>query len=72
MANTDKALAAEAMFVAEKTEAHGHRMLDEDADPAQAAELVQRCMTVFKGSNLGTEASKLACERRLKRAARGG
>lgn len=64
-ANKDEALAAEATFVVEKLEAHGRRMLDEaasakDADPAQAAELVQRCSAVFKGSDLGTEASKLA------------
>jgi thiol-disulfide isomerase/thioredoxin len=62
--STDAEMAEEAAFVVEKLTAYGRRMLDEgisakDADPARAADLVQRCSVVFKGSDLGTEAAKL-------------
>jgi thiol-disulfide isomerase/thioredoxin len=62
--STDAETAEEAAFVVEKLTAYGRRMLDEgisakDADPARAADLVQRCSAVFKGSDLGTEAAKL-------------
>lgn len=60
----DPETAAEAAFVIEKLEARGRAMLDEavsakDADPPRAADLVQRCAVVFKGSEIGTEATKL-------------
>jgi thiol-disulfide isomerase/thioredoxin len=60
----DAETAEEAGFVIEKLTAYGRRMLDEalsakEADPARAADLVQRCSAVFKGSDLGTEAAKL-------------
>lgn len=66
-ASKDADTAGEATFVVEKIEAYGRRLLDEatsskDRDAARAADLVQRCATVFKGSDLGTEATKLAAE----------
>lgn len=63
-ASKDEATATEASFVVDKIEGYGRRML-EDAkaakrdDPVRAAELVQRCSAVFKGSDIGTEAAKL-------------
>jgi thiol-disulfide isomerase/thioredoxin len=63
-ASGDAETAEEAKFVVEKIEAYGRRLLDEarsdkEADPARAAENVQRCAALFKGSDLGTEAAKL-------------
>lgn len=60
----DAETAGEATFVVEKIEAYGRRLLDEarsgkETDPARAAENVQRCAVLFKGSKLGTEAAKL-------------
>jgi thiol-disulfide isomerase/thioredoxin len=60
----DAETADEATFVVEKIEAYGRRLLDEarsgkETNPAQAAENVQRCAVLFKGSELGTEAAKL-------------
>ena len=58
----DAATADEAKFVVEKLEAHGRRMLAagvemKAANPAGAADLVQRCSTAFKGSDVGAEAA---------------
>ncbi len=69
----DPETAEEATYVCEKLEAHGRRMLDEAAssketDPARAAELVQRCSVVFKGSAIGTEAAKINGQWRKDRA----
>ncbi len=60
----DAEMAEEAKFVVEKIEAYGQRLLAEarsgkEADPARAAENVQRCVVLFKGSEIGTEAAKL-------------
>lgn len=60
----DPETAAEAAFVVEKLDARGRALLDEaasakDSDPVRAAELVQRCATIFKGTEFGTEAAKL-------------
>ena len=62
--NKDAETAAEAAFVVEKLEARGRALLDEaasakEADPVRAAELVQRCAMIFKGTEFGTEAAKL-------------
>ncbi len=56
------ATADEAKFVVEKLEAHGRRMLAagvamKASNPAGAADLVQRCATAFKGSDVGAEAA---------------
>jgi thiol-disulfide isomerase/thioredoxin len=66
-ASKDADTAAEAAFVVEKLGAYGRRLLDEatsskEHDAARAADLVQRCAAVFKGSDVGTEAAKLAAE----------
>jgi hypothetical protein len=58
----DAATAEEAKFVVEKLEAHGRRMLGDgvamkEANPLGAADLVHRCATAFKGSDVGTEAA---------------
>jgi thiol-disulfide isomerase/thioredoxin len=63
MSSGDAETAAEATFVVEKIEAYGQRLLDEarsgkETDPARAAENVQRCVVMFKGSPIGTEAAK--------------
>ena len=60
----DAETAAEAAFVVEKLEARGRALLDEaasakESDPVRAAELVQRCAMIFKGTEFGTEAAKL-------------
>jgi thiol-disulfide isomerase/thioredoxin len=60
----DAETADEAKFVVEKIEAYGRRLLDEarsgkESDPARAADNVQRCAVLFKGSAIGTEAAKL-------------
>jgi len=60
----DAETAEEAAFVIEKLTAFGRRMLDDavsakDTDPTRAADLMQRCALLFKGSDLGTEAAKL-------------
>lgn len=60
----DSETADEAKFVVEKIEAYGRRLLDEarsgkESDPARAADNVQRCAVLFKGSEIGTEAAKL-------------
>jgi len=60
----DAETAEEVAFVVEKLTAYGRRMLDEAAaakagDPARAADLVQRCVVVFKGTDLGSEAATL-------------
>lgn len=62
--SSDAKMAEEAAFVVEKLTAYGQRMLDEavsmkDTDPARAADLVQRCSLLFKGSEIGTKAAKL-------------
>jgi hypothetical protein len=64
MSSGDAETADEAKFVVEKIEAYGRRLLDEarsgkETDPARAADNVQRCAVLFKGSDLGTEAAKL-------------
>lgn len=63
----DPDTAQEATFVADRIEAYGRRLLDEatsskESNPSRAADLVQRCAAVFKGSDIGTEASKLGVE----------
>lgn len=60
----DAETADEATFVVEKIEAYGRRLLDEaradkKTNPARAAESVQRCSVLFKGSEIGTDAAKL-------------
>jgi thiol-disulfide isomerase/thioredoxin len=60
----DAETAEEAKFVVEKIQAYGRRLLDEalsgkETDPARSAENVQRCVVLFKGSEIGTEAAKL-------------
>ena len=69
----DPETAEEATFVVEKLEARGRAMLDEavsakEADPARAADLVQRCGVLFKGSEIGTEAATLNGQWRKDRA----
>jgi thiol-disulfide isomerase/thioredoxin len=64
MGSGDTETADEAKFVVEKIEAYGRRLLDEarsgkETDPARAADNVQRCTVLFKGSAIGTEAAKL-------------
>jgi thiol-disulfide isomerase/thioredoxin len=60
----DAETADEATFVVQKIEGYGRRLLAEaragkETDPVRAAENVQRCAMLFKGSDLGTEATKL-------------
>ena len=64
MSSGDAETADEAKFVVEKIEAYGRRLLDEarsgkETDPARAADNVQRCAVLFKGSEIGAEAAKL-------------
>jgi thiol-disulfide isomerase/thioredoxin len=60
----DADMAEEAAFVIEKVEGYGRRMLDDaktakQEDPVRAADLLQRCSALLKGSDIGTEAAKL-------------
>lgn len=62
-ASSDKETADEAAFVADRLEAHGRQMLEQAtslkaSDPLAAAALVQRCATAFRGSDVGSDASK--------------
>ena len=62
-ASSDKDTADEAAFVAERLEARGHEMLAhatslKGSDPVAATALLQRCATIFRGSDLATEASQ--------------
>jgi thiol-disulfide isomerase/thioredoxin len=59
----DAEAAAEAQYVVEKLEARGRTMLekaaaDKPADPLAAAQLLDRCAAVFKGTDIGTDAAK--------------
>lgn len=60
----DAETAAEAKYVVQRIEAYGRAMLDEavsakQTDPVQAWDLVQRCMVILKGAEIGDEAAKL-------------
>jgi thiol-disulfide isomerase/thioredoxin len=59
----DAEAAAEAQYVVEKLEARGRTMLekaaaDKPSDPLAAAMLLDRCATVFKGTDIGTDATR--------------
>jgi thiol-disulfide isomerase/thioredoxin len=59
----DAEAAAEAQYVVEKLEARGRTMLekaaaDRPADPLAAAQQLDRCAAVFKGTDIGTDATR--------------
>lgn len=61
--SSDADTADEARFVVERVEEYGRKMLEEarnraKPDPIAAATLAQRCATAFKGTDIGTEATK--------------
>lgn len=63
-ASKDADMAEEATRAKEKLEKFGRVLLDEGiaaktTDPVRAGQLVQRCATAFKGTDIGTEATAL-------------
>ncbi|NBW86648.1 MAG: TlpA family protein disulfide reductase [Planctomycetia bacterium] len=66
-ASSDKETADEAAYVAERLEARGRKMLEQAAtlkaaDPVAATALLQRCATIFRGSDIGNEAGQMLRE----------
>ena len=65
--SADAETAAEAKYVVERIEAYGRHLLDEavsvkQVDPAQALDLVQRCLVSLRGTGIGDDAAKLKSE----------
>ncbi len=67
VSSKDEATAEEARFVVDKLEARGRAMLEEagslkDSNPLGAVDLVQRCGTAYRGTDIGVEAAAMIRE----------